>query len=232
MFTCSSLILAFLFFLSVVLPTQNILRKKLSGLNYQIMLLSQFISISPAFFFNLPIVTQQSYQENFIEKINLAFQNLILIFSAIVSCLILFKFDVTSKNKEEKESQKRERLDWLYDCQCNVMLPIVSIIRNIPLFLAFNSVFFCIPIYTSLKGKSCRLNTFIKSLYLWLFNLGIIIMEIVKNEKDLQTFNTIALLVTLIIFVGTLYEILEIIINIVYRIFTLVFGSNRVAESP
>jgi hypothetical protein len=184
MFTCSSLILAFLFFLSLVLPKENILRKKLSGLNYKIMLLSQFVSISPNFFFSLPIITQQSYQENFIEKINLAFENLILIFSAFVSCLILFKFDVTSKNKEKNEIQRRERLDWLYDYQCNVMLPMVSIIRNIPLFLAFNSVFFCIPIYTSLKGRSCGLNTFIKSLYLSLLNLGIIIMEIVKNEND------------------------------------------------
>ena len=108
MFTVSTLILGFLFFLSKVLPAQNTIGKKLSDLDYKIIILSQFFSIAPVFFFNFPIITQRSYQESFIEKINLTLQNLLFIFSAFVSCLIIFVFDVTSKNKEEKKKPKNE----------------------------------------------------------------------------------------------------------------------------
>ncbi len=116
----------------------------------------------------------------------------------------------------------------MYDFQCNVMLPVVSIIRNIPLFLAFNSVFFCIPIYTSLKGPSCKLNPFIKSLYLPIFNLGIMIMVFLKDMQDMQALSIVSLFVTLIIFLGTLHEILEVIVNIFYQIGFFLFSKNRV----
>ncbi len=57
----------------------------------------------------------------------------------------------SSRKTTDKQELSKYKINWLFDTISNALLPLVSVIRMIPLFLAFNTVFFCLPILSAVK---------------------------------------------------------------------------------
>jgi hypothetical protein len=84
------------------LPEGSFIKKILKHINYKIAVVAQYVSIMNAFYFNLPTITERSYQNTFIEKINLAAQNFLFVFSTFSVCFSLFMLDKVINKKSKK----------------------------------------------------------------------------------------------------------------------------------
>ena len=95
----SWLILLLFYILSKILPKHNFIRKYLRKINYKMAIIGQYVSIMNAFYFNLPIISSKGYQNNFTEKINIASQNFLIIFSTFTTCFSYIFLDKEAKKK-------------------------------------------------------------------------------------------------------------------------------------
>ena len=80
--------------------------------------------------------------------------------------------------------------------------------RIVPLFLAFNMVFFCIPMYLAWKQKKSKAIAVIKSLYLQFFNLGIILLLIFRLDENSEAQEIFTISMIAIIAIGAVHEVL------------------------
>jgi hypothetical protein len=110
-------------------------------------------------------------------------------------------------------------------------MPFITIIKNIPLFLAVNTVLFMLSVYSAYKETAFRKWKILQSLYLPLFNAGVIGMLIFDRKEFPQLYHNLALLITLIIFLGAIHELLGIFGGFLYDLILLIhFSFNKVSN--
>jgi hypothetical protein len=226
-------ILALFYFLSRTLPKGNFLKKYLQDIDYRMAVVAQYVSIMNVFYFNLPVITERSHQSSFAEKINLTCQNLLFVFSTFAACFSFVFLDKATKKKAEREETQKEKLDWFIDCMCNALIPLTAIIRNVPLFLGVNTVFFFLPIFSAWKEDKFRVSKVLLALYIPLFNLGVIGMTVFSKEEFPGVYHNLGLAVTIIIFVGAVHEVIGLVFGLLYDLVMLIRSkcSNKIHNS-
>lgn len=122
-------------------------------------------------------------------------------------------------------------MDWFIDCMCNSLLPFITIIRNVPLFLGVNFVFFMLPVYSAFKEDKFRAFKILQSSYLPLFNFGVIAMMIFDKKSFPNVYHNSALLITVLIFLGAIHELLVLFGGLVYDLIVLIrFKCKKVSN--
>ena len=226
----SYFVLFLFYFLSRILPKGNFLKKYLQSIDYRMAIVAQYVSIMNVFFFNLPIITERSYQNSFTDKVNLVCKNFLFIFSSFTACFSFIFLDKVAEKKSEKEENQKKKLDWFIDCMCNALIPFIAIIRNVPLFLGVNLVFFMLPIWSAWREEEFRWSKFILALYIPLFNVGVIGMVIFSKESFPEVYHNLGLMVTILIFLGAIHELCELVLGLLYDLVMVIKSkcSNRI----
>jgi hypothetical protein len=98
------------------------------------------------------------------------------------------------------------------------------------LFLAVNTFLFMLPVYSAYKEDKFRGWKILQSLYLPVFNAGVIGMLIFDRKEFPQVYHTLALVITIIIFLGAVHELLGLLGGLIYDLGSLLCSSkNKVA---
>jgi len=99
------------------------------------------------------------------------------------------------------------------------------------LFLAVNTVLFMLPVYSAYKEDKFRGWKILQSLYLPVFNAGVIGMLIFDRKQFPQVYHTLALVITIIIFLGAAHELLGLVGGLIYDLgFLLCSSKNKVSN--